>query len=136
MSASVQVGTVLPELVQSISLVDMVAYAGATWDWHRLHYDREYIQERGLPGPVVDGQVFGALLAEQASSPFGPAARPVDMRFRFSAMLFAGVEVRVLGEVTAIDESGPTRRITVTQQLIGDDKMAIRDAVTTVAAPS
>ena len=41
-------------LERTIELADMVAYAGATWDWHRLHYDSAWLASRGLDRPVVD----------------------------------------------------------------------------------
>ena len=53
----------------------MVAYAGSTWDWHKLHYDTDYLAAKRVPAPVVDGQVFGALLAEQLLDWLGPARR-------------------------------------------------------------
>ena len=33
----------VPPLTRTIGLPDMVAYAGATWDWHRMHYDTGYL---------------------------------------------------------------------------------------------
>ena len=55
------VGDEAPPLERTMHLADMVAYAGATWDWHRLHYDSAWLGERGSTAPVVDGQMFGAL---------------------------------------------------------------------------
>jgi acyl dehydratase len=97
------VGTEVPPLVRTIDLPAMVAYAGATWDWHRLHYDPAYAAERGLPGPVVDGQVFGALLAEMLRDWLGPDAALRRMTFRFARPVFAGETVRCSGTVTGCD---------------------------------
>jgi len=33
--SALEPGVLVPELVRTIGLLDMVAYAGATWDWHR-----------------------------------------------------------------------------------------------------
>lgn len=92
-----------PPLERTITLADMVAYAGATWDWHRLHYDAAYVAELGLPGPVVDGQVFGALLAEQIGDAYGPDAFLATLQFRFAAPVYAGETVRCRSTVTAVD---------------------------------
>ena len=97
------VGDVLPSLERQLGSVDLVAYAGATWDWNRLHYDAEYLGERGLPAPVVDGQMFGALLAEQVQDALGPRCRILRMGFRYQSMVFAGETVKVLGEVEAVE---------------------------------
>ena len=43
--AAISVGDPIPPLERTIGLTDMVAYAGATWDWHKLHYDQAYVAE-------------------------------------------------------------------------------------------
>jgi acyl dehydratase len=112
------VGVAVPALTREITLTDMIAYAGATWDWHRLHYDRAWLEARGLSDPVVDGQVFGALLAEALLDWLGPRAAVRRLHFRFRDLVFAGETVRCGGEVTAIDGS----LITVEQrvEVVGD----------------
>ncbi|MEV6162038.1 MaoC/PaaZ C-terminal domain-containing protein [Streptomyces sp. NPDC052052] len=96
-------GSVVPPLRRDFPLSRMVAYAGATWDWHRLHYDTAYVTERGLPAPVVDGQVLGALLAEQLQRWLGPQCALRTLHFRFAQPVFAGESVLCTGRVTAVD---------------------------------
>ena len=120
----IEVGTVLPDLTRTIGLVDMVAYAGATWDWHRMHYDPAYVRERGFEAPVVDGQVLGAYLAEQVQDWLGPDAFIRALRFRFSAMVFAGDTITCHGTVTAVVGG----LVTVAQRITVGDREAIRDA--------
>ncbi|MDI2131872.1 MaoC/PaaZ C-terminal domain-containing protein [Yinghuangia seranimata] len=107
-------GTDVPPLERTMDRVSMVAYAGATWDWHRMHHDDTWAAERGLPAPVVDGQVFGALLAEQLLDWLGPNARLTALRFRFRGLVFAGERVRCTGRVTAVQ--GDT--VTVEQEVV------------------
>lgn len=97
-------GEVLPLLERTIRLTDMVAYAGATWDWHRLHYDPSYVEVAGLPAPVVDGQMLGALMAEQLLDHLGPGAFITNLEFRFRSMVFAGETVRVEGTAADVTE--------------------------------
>ena len=123
------VGAEPPPLERTIELRGMVAYAGATWDWHRMHYDSAYLRERGLPAPVVDGQVFGALLAEQLQDWLGPRAVLRGLHFRFKNLVFAGETVRCTGRVTAVD--GDT--ITVAQRIVvidgdGTERVAVEPA--------
>jgi acyl dehydratase len=87
-------------LERTIELPDMIAYAGATWDWHRLHYDAAYLKEANLDRPVVDGQVFGAYLAVALREWFGPDAVITALSFRFRSLVFAGETIRCLGAVT------------------------------------
>jgi acyl dehydratase len=90
----------VPPLVRRIKAADMVAYAGATWDWHRMHYDAGFAAAKGLPGPVVDGQLFGALLTEMLQDWLGPRWRPAELSFRFRNLVFGGETVRCEGAVT------------------------------------
>ena len=126
------VGAGVPPLVRTIDLPAMVAYAGATWDWHRLHYDGAYAAERGLPGPVVDGQLFGALLAEMLRDWLGPGAELRRMRLRFANPVFAGETVRCSGTVTAADAGVLTVDLRV--DVIGS-RPAVAPASAEVALP-
>ena len=103
----------MPALERRIDLTDMVAYAGATWDWHRLHYDMEYVAEKRLPGPIVDGQVYGALLVEQLQDWLGPQSFVRHLSFTFRNLVFAGETLRCLGEVTEVSEDQITVSLSV-----------------------
>ena len=101
---TISVGDRPPDLHRVITLPDMIAYAGATWDWHRLHYDPAYLAAKRLPAPVVDGQLFGALLVQQVQDWLGPRALVRRLHFRFKELVFAGESVRCLAEVVAVEE--------------------------------
>lgn len=85
-------------LERRITLTDMVAYAGATWDWHRLHYDAAFLEGKGLAAPVVDGQMLGALMAEQILDGLGSGAQLAAMEIRYRAMMFAEETVIISSE--------------------------------------
>lgn len=102
------VGDVVPALERTISLPSMVAYAGATWDWYRLHYDPAVVAAAGLPGPVVDGQVFGALLVEMVQDWLGPECFVRELSFSFRNLVFADETVRCSGTVSAVGEGEVT----------------------------
>lgn len=125
-------GDVVPALQRTITLTDMVAYAGATWDWHQLHYDPEYLRSKGLERPVVDGQVFGALLVEQLQDWAGPDCFVHKLDFAFKALVFAGETVRCEGTVT--DVTGGV--VTVDQRVVvvGPEGEEIRLAVAPASA--
>jgi acyl dehydratase len=128
----IAVGTEVPVLVRTIALPDMVAYAGSTWDWHRLHYDHDYLAAKRLDRPVVDGQVFGALLAEQLLDWLGPRAELRSLHFRFKALVFAGESVRCVATVTAVepDEDGDGDVVTVESrvEVVDDGRVAVAPA--------
>lgn len=121
-------GLVLPPLERRITLPDMIAYAGATWDWHRLHYDPAYLAARGLDRPVIDGQVFGALLAEQVQDWIGAAGMLRTLRFRFKQLVYAGETVRCVGTVTGVEDGV----VSIEHQVLAGDRIAVAPASSTV----
>ena len=121
-------GFSLPPLERRIELPDMIAYAGATWDWHRLHYYPAYLAARGLDRPVVDGLVFGALLAEQVQDWLGALGALGTLRFRFKHLVHAGETVRCVGTVTAVDGG----LVTIEHQVLAGDRVAVAPASSTV----
>lgn len=106
-------------LERTIELADMVAYAGATWDWHRLHYDSAWLAERGLPAPVVDGQLFGALLAAMLLDALGDRADLTALSFRFKNLVFAGETVRCTASV--VEDDGVVVRLDCRVDVLGAD---------------
>ena len=124
------VGETLRPLEKRFTEVDLVAYGAATWDWHRLHYDLEYARSRKLPGVLVDGQAFGALLARAALEWAGPKAFITRMSFRMKSMAFAGDTLRAEGEVSAVAGN----RVTLSQRLLNGGKVAA-EATTEIRLP-
>jgi acyl dehydratase len=127
-----QVGFSLPPMHRTIDLPVMVAYAGATWDWHRLHYDTAYIAARNLPAPVVDGQLLGAYLATHLTDHLGPRASIVTMEFRFKSMVFAGETVSCHTVVTSVTDSEAGSVIRLDQKVTVAERVAVSPATAEV----
>jgi acyl dehydratase len=119
-------GDVITPLERTLELVDLVAYGGATWDWHPLHYDPAYLATTGLDAPVVDGQELGALMAEQVCDHFGPRAFPTHMKFRFASMVFAGETIRSEGTIEAVNGD----EVTVAQVVKVGERIAANGTTT------
>ena len=131
---SVRPGDRLAPAGKTFSVVDLVMYGAATWDWHRLHYDPDFARNMQLPGPVVDGQVYGALFARQAVDSFGPRAFVRKLTFRMRAMAFAGDRLQLEAEVSEVQEGTEFDVVVLAQRLIRDDR-TVADARTEVRLP-
>ena len=125
-------GTELTPIERLMSSERLVMYAGATWDWHRLHYDTAYAAERNLPAPIVDGQHYGGIFIEQLLAAADPRARVRAQKLRFASMVFVGETVRVTGSVTAVepDADGPGSLLTVAQELHVGDRLCATSVLT------
>ena len=123
-------GETLPILEKKFTSVDLVAYGAATWDWHRLHYDADYARSRKLPGVIVDGQAFGALLARAALDWAGPRAFIAKMSLRMKSMAFAGDTLRAEGSVSEVRRD----RIILVQKLVNGEHVAA-EATTEIRLP-
>ncbi len=128
-------GDVMPNAEKTLSTHDLMMYGAATWDWHRLHYDDGFAKSMGLPAPVLDGQIYGALFAKQAVGWLGPKAFIRRLNFRMRAMAFAGDTLRLEGQVSEVrvEEDGA---VAVLHQQVkkGDDVVA--EATTEVRLPN
>ena len=127
-------GEALPPSERHFSAVDLVMYGAATWDWHRLHYDGAFADEMKLPGPIIDGQIYGALFAKQAVDWLGPQAFVQKLDFRMRAMAFAGDTLAGEGEVVEAKAEDGQAIVVLAQRLQRGDTL-IAEATTEVRLP-
>jgi acyl dehydratase len=119
-------GEKLPALEHTFTLVDLVLYGAATWDWNRMHYDIEHTKRLNLRAPVIDGQEFGAFFARAALEWAGP--RALVTRLAMKAMAFAGDTLRAEGEVERIRDGAVvlTQRLTCGERLVAEATTELR----------
>ena len=83
------------EIVRHVefSSVALFRFSVATWNSHRIHYDRGYATgEEGYPGLVVHGPLLTMLLAREAERELGSS---LSLEFRSKAAVFEGEGVDV-----------------------------------------
>ena len=130
---SLEVGDSLAPLDRTIDRVSMVAYAGATWDWHRMHWDRDHVEALGFDAPVVDGQVFGALLVEHLQDELGPRAFVRRLAFRFRSLVHADETVHCQATITALAEDDDGLLVEAAHEITaGDGRLAVTATSTTL----
>lgn len=127
-----KVGDQVPALTKHCTLTSMIAYAGATWDWHRLHYDQEYLKSKGLKAPVVDGQVFGAYVVQAIQDWLGERAFISSLDFRYAGLVFAEEFVKVSGEVTEVTGDGLALALKI--DVVDSSGAVLRPAVAPITA--
>ena len=102
----VQQGDAIPSLTKNIKLVNLVMYQGATWDFHRYHYDLEFAQQKGFPKPFLDGQMLGAYLASMLMDWIGVEGTIKKLGFRFTNFVYPGDVLTCKGQVVGKSQQG------------------------------
>lgn len=87
------VGDRLPEQRRSSDVLQSVRIAGATWNFHRIHWDGDYARSERLPGAIVNSGQLQAWLEALVEATYGVDAvwRSFALRFRAPVLLDAAV---------------------------------------------
>jgi hydroxyacyl-ACP dehydratase HTD2-like protein with hotdog domain len=109
--ASLSVGQKLPPAVRATSIQQVFRYSAATWNTHRIHYDKDYATTEGYPQVLVQSHLHGAFLTQYCTDWMGPHGRLVSLSLSVRKFAVAGEELTCSGEITAItpDPEGGTR---------------------------
>jgi hydroxyacyl-ACP dehydratase HTD2-like protein with hotdog domain len=98
-----QIGAALAERVFEPSPVQLFAFSAATWNAHRIHYDREYARQgEGYPDVLVQAHLHACFLAQTAQAAFGPRSRLIGIGWQNRGIAVAGDRLTVGGEVTGV----------------------------------
>lgn len=122
----VEVGDALPSRTNHIDRASLVAYAGASLDRNRLHWDERFARSVGLPDVIAHGMFTMGRAVNLVSEWVGDPGRVVEYGARFTKPVVVpyegGTDVEVTGVVTAVDTQ--TRRATVELRVTcGTDKV-------------
>jgi acyl dehydratase len=103
-TAGIEVGAALPEVVQETSLETAVRYAGASGDLNPLHYDPQFAERVSPTGGLIVHGMFAMGLASRVLSAFaGGPDRVVSIDVRFTRPWPLGESATFGGSVTALD---------------------------------
>jgi hydroxyacyl-ACP dehydratase HTD2-like protein with hotdog domain len=97
----VNVGDAIPTLAVTVDETQMFFFSAATYNGHRIHYDKTWATEvEGYPNILVHGPLQAALLARAVTDWAGPDGRLVSYAIQNRASAFPGEELRFVGTVT------------------------------------
>ncbi len=124
----------IEKVEHSFDLSNMILYAGSTWDWHKIHYDKKYLDQNKISKPVVDGQIFGALISKQILNHFGRFSRIISMDFKYKNMVFEGESILISSEVSEKSDikSKDNDIIEVKTSIVCDKRVVIENAFSLV----
>lgn len=129
-------GDELPEVRVDLDSSRLVAYAGATWDWHPLHHDTAYARTAGLERPLADGQMFGALLASALLRWAGGSARLESLGMRYRSPVYVDDTVTLGGRVTEVHGDDDGVRVRLEQTVRNGSSIAVSATAALLLPPS
>ena len=106
----VRPGDALPTLTVTVDETQMFFFSAATYNGHRIHYDKEWARNvEGYDDVLVQGPLQAALLARAITDWIGGCGRLIEYSVQNRAVAFPGQELSFGGVVTAkrvVDNDG------------------------------
>lgn len=97
----VTVGDELPGLTVTVDETQMFFFSAATYNGHRIHYDKDYARgDEGYDDILVQGPLQAALLARAITDWIGGRGRLVDYSVQNRGVAFPGQPLTFGGTVT------------------------------------
>jgi acyl dehydratase len=106
-----QPGAALPEVDRACDGVRSVQHAGATENYHRIHWDDAYAREEGLPRAIVNNGLLLVWLERLLEDTYGPDAAIRQLRVRYRAPVLLEESVRCGGVVVRATTVEATTRL-------------------------
>mgnify|MGYP001349524344 FL=1 len=116
--STVQIGDELPKMKKQASEAELFLYSAASFNPHRIHYDRAYANFEGHDDLVVHGPLQGSWLTQFVTDWAGPRARLLSIEWQNRASALVGDELIFAGTVTAIDQANTSVELEISEKNI------------------
>jgi len=93
-------GMDLPVMEKTPTTRTLVQWAGASGDYFELHYDKDFAQSMGFPGPIVHGRLEAAFLTQLLTDWIGEKGEVRKMSVQYRGNAFPGNGMTLSGKVT------------------------------------
>src|SRR6516225_8219509 len=105
----VETGSAITPLIVTVTETQMFFFSAATYNGHRIHYDKDWARDvEGYENVIVQGPLQAALLARAITDWIGGRGRLVEYAVQNRAIAFAGEELTFVGVVTGKRLAGDT----------------------------
>jgi hydroxyacyl-ACP dehydratase HTD2-like protein with hotdog domain len=113
-SRQAHIGEAIPPHVREPTEVQLFAFSAATWNMHRIHYDRAYARAaEGYPDLLVQSHLHACFLAQAIAAAFGTAARLAGLGWRNRGVAVPGDRLIVTGSISKVEPAGDTVRVSL-----------------------
>jgi len=92
---------------KSANTTQLFLFSAATYNPHRIHYDKAYALSEGHPDLLIHGPLQGAWLAQYITEWMGPLGRLKKIEFTNRGRVFPGERLTLKGRVVKkVEEDG------------------------------
>ena len=102
--ATIEAGDELPVMRKRAGEAELFLYSAASFNPHRIHYDRAYANYEGQQDIVVHGPLQGSWLTQFITDWAGPRARLLSVEWQHRASAFVDEELSFSGSVISVDK--------------------------------
>jgi hydroxyacyl-ACP dehydratase HTD2-like protein with hotdog domain len=96
-----EIGDTLTSATETIGHVQMFFFSAATYNGHRIHYDKTWATEiEGHPDLLIQGPLQASLMAKVLTDWIAPHGRLVRFQFQNRASAYVGATLRFVAAVT------------------------------------
>ena len=87
---NIYIGMELPKLYKTPTTRQLVQYAGASFDYYEIHYDKDVAQQNNLPGVIVHGALKAAFFGELITKWMEPKGKLLKLLYPKEKLLIDG----------------------------------------------
>tara|TARA_B100001250_G_C19815574_1_gene798141 strand:+ start:4071 stop:4493 length:423 start_codon:yes stop_codon:yes gene_type:complete len=102
--ATIEAGDELPVMHKRAGEAELFLYSAASFNPHRIHYDKAYANYEGHQDIVVHGPLQGSWLTQFITDWAGPRARLLSVEWQNRASAFVDEELSFSGSVISVDK--------------------------------
>lgn len=125
----------IPELVVTPTRMQLFMFSAATWNRHRIHYDKDAAIAEGHPDVVVHRALLGNFLARMLSDWLGDCGMIRELSWKVQRSALPDQRLRCQGEVTELSASGTARQATCALRILNEDGQPVATGSARIEAP-
>ncbi len=114
--ATIEAGDELPVMHKRAGEAELFLYSAASFNPHRIHYDRAYANYEGHQDIVVHGPLQGSWLTQFITDWAGPRARLLSVEWQNRASAFVDEELSFSGSVISVDKVNGSVELEIYEQ--------------------
>jgi hydroxyacyl-ACP dehydratase HTD2-like protein with hotdog domain len=95
----------IPPLVKEPTAMQLFLFSAATWNAHRIHYDRPYAEAEGYPDVIVQAHLHASFVAEAVMRAVGDRGRLVRLGWQNRGIAVPGDTLVCQGRATGAEHA-------------------------------